>query len=420
MKLFAVSTIASLVLVAQAALTRVPIKKAKESSYEKLNRYSHTGSYLTQKYFGSRPQSFTPFQVDQQGMKHGVPLSNYLNAQYYGEVAIGSPAQVFTVVFDTGSSNLWVPSTHCTSIACYLHNQYDSGKSNSYVENGTTFAIQYGSGSLEGFISQDTVRLGDISLPHQGFAESVKEPGFTFAMAKFDGILGLGYDTIAVNHVVPPFYNMVNRNLIDEPLFSVWLNDAGDAGDGGELVFGGIDDAHYTGDLTWAPVRRKGYWEIELQDVKFGGEYAELDPVGAAIDTGTSLIVAPATVADLINEQIGAKKNWAGQYTIDCSKVPSLPEFCFVFAGKDFCMDGKDYILNVQNQCISGFMGMDIPAPAGPLWVGKFSEEKKCFKCVMLISFFFNFDFIVGDVFLRKFYSVYDLGNDRVGLAKAS
>jgi saccharopepsin len=237
--------------------------------------------------------------------------------------------------------------------------------------------------------------LGGIKVEDQGFAESVKEPGFTFAFAKFDGILGLGYDTISVQHTVPPFYHMVNRDLIDEPVFSFWLNDANNGDEeaaGGELVFGGTDPSHYKGELTWSDIRRKGYWEITLEDIKFGGESIGLDPVGAAIDTGSSLLIAPTTIADLINHELGAEKNWAGQYVLDCANIADLPEFCFVFSGKDFCLKGEDYVLNVQNQCISGFMGMDIPEPAGPLW-------------------------IVGDVFLRKFYSVYDLGNNRVGLA---
>ncbi|CAO3599848.1 unnamed protein product [Absidia cylindrospora] len=395
MKLFTLACAISIFAAVEGAFTRVPIKKAHETPLEKLNRYSHTGDYLGQKYFGAQMPQASMMETYQGNVNHGVPLSNYMNAQYYGVVELGTPPQPFTVVFDTGSSNLWVPSTHCSSIACFLHKRYDSSQSNSFIENGTDFSIQYGSGSLEGFISQDTLHVGGISLPHQGFAESTKEPGFTFALARFDGILGLGYNTIAVQHVVPPFYNMVNRELVDEPVFSFWLNDAGDESDGGELVFGGMDPAHYQGDITWAPVTRKGYWQIEMQDIKFDGEYVDLDPIGAAIDTGSSLIVAPSTVAELINKQLGAKKNWSGQYTIDCDKVDDLPEFCFMFAEKDFCLDGKDYILNVQNQCISGFMGMDIPAPAGPIW-------------------------IIGDVFLRKYYSVYDLGNDRVGLAKAT
>jgi saccharopepsin len=188
---------------------------------------------------------------------------------------------------------------------------------------------------------------------------------------------------------------MVNRDLIDEPLFSFWLNDASNGDDdGGELIFGATDPNHYKGELHWSDIRRKGYWEITLENIKFDGEYIDLDPVGAAIDTGSSLLIAPTTIADLINHELGAEKNWAGQYTLDCSKIPDLPEFCFVFNGKDFCLSAQDYVLNVNNQCISGFMGMDIPEPAGPLW-------------------------IVGDVFLRKYYSVYDLGNHRVGLAES-
>ncbi|KAI8967036.1 endopeptidase [Mycotypha africana] len=401
MKIFTLSAIITAVLasVAQADITRIPIKKVQESPAQAFQRYAHTGEYLTQKYFGSSRQqdkTITPFQVNPDGsVEHGVPISNYMNAQYYGDIEIGTPPQKFSVVFDTGSSNLWVPSTHCTSIACLMHSRYDSSQSSTFVENGTEFKIQYGTGSLEGFISQETLRVGGIKVENQGFAESVKEPGFTFALARFDGIFGLGYDTISVKHTVPPFYHMVDRDLVDEQMFAFYLNDnSKDDGASGELVFGGVDPDHYKGNITWAPVTRKGYWEIELEDIKFGGEYINLDRVGAAIDTGSSLLIAPTTVADLINHELGAQKNWAGQYTLDCSSVPTLPEFCFVFNGQDFCLKGEDYVLQVQGQCMSGFMGMDIPEPAGPLW-------------------------IVGDVFLRKFYSVYDLANNRVGLAKA-
>lgn len=281
------------------------------------------------------------------------------------------------MVFDTGSSNLWVPSTHCNSIACFLHTRYDSTASDTFRENGTEFAIQYGTGSLEGFISEETLTMGGIQVPHQGFAESTKEPGFTFALAQFDGILGMGFDTIAVKGVVPPFQNMVAQDLVDEAVFSFWLgnsdNDDGNGGGGGgELVLGGIDHSHYKGELTWAPVRRKGYWEIELQDIKFGGKNVGLDPVGAAIDTGSSLLVVPTTVAELINSELDAQKNWAGQYVVDCDKIPDFPEFCFTFVNKDFCLSADEYVLQMQGQCISGFMGMDIPEPAGPLWIRKY------------------------------------------------
>ncbi|KAF7732003.1 Vacuolar protease A [Apophysomyces ossiformis] len=380
-----------------AAVTRIPIKSFEETATQRIQRYSHSGQYLAQKYFQSHNSgdksmlSVVPDKFAQGG--HNVPLSDFMNAQYYGEIDIGTPPQKFKVIFDTGSSNLWVPSSQCVSIACFLHEKYDSSQSSTYKRNGTEFSIQYGSGSMEGFISQDTVKVGDIAIRNQGFAEAVKEPGLAFAFGKFDGILGMAYDTISVNHVVPPFYSMIDDNLIDEPVFSFRIGTSEE--DGGELLLGGVDDSAYKGKLEYFPVTHKAYWEIALDKVSFGGDELELENTGAAIDTGTSLIALPTDMAEMLNTQIGAKKSWNGQYQVDCSTVPNLPDFTFYFGGKPFPLKGSDYILEVQGTCISAFMGMDINLPWGQLW-------------------------IVGDVFLRKYYSVYDLGKNAVGLATAA
>ncbi|KAH9943438.1 aspartic peptidase A1 [Epithele typhae] len=324
---------------------------------------------------------------------HNVPLSNFMNAQYFAEISLGTPPQTFKVILDTGSSNLWVPSVKCTSIACFLHTKFDSGASSTYKANGSEFSIQYGSGSMEGFVSQDTMRIGDITIPKTDFAEATKEPGLAFAFGKFDGILGLAYDTISVNHIVPPFYQMMHQKLIDKHVFSFRLGSS--EADGGEAIFGGIDDSAYTGKIDYVPVRRKAYWEVELEKVSLGDDELELENTGAAIDTGTSLIALPTDMAEMLNTQIGAKKGWNGQYTVDCANVPGLPDLTMYFGGKPYVLKGTDYILEVQGTCMSSFTGIDINMPGGgSLW-------------------------IVGDVFLRKYYTVYDADRDAVGFALA-
>jgi len=433
------SITASLVIAAIAIATSTPVQSGKHrmklhkisnnspsaaiAQQTMLNNLQSQTAWLSQKYLGGIDQSddhnsfvqkkfryghgvkdlngeVSIQMVDEEDLAsagHDVPLTNYLNAQYFSDITIGTPPQSFKVVLDTGSSNLWVPSTRCSSIACFLHSKYDADASSTYKANGTEFKIRYGSGSLEGVISNDVVTIGDLEIRDVDFAESTKEPGLAFAFGKFDGILGLGYDTISVLHTIPPFYKMIQQGLLDAPVFAFYLGtSSGSSADtnGGEAIFGGIDEAHYEGDIYYAPVRRRGYWEVELKSVKFGDEEMKLHNVGAAIDTGTSLIALPTDTAEIINAEIGAKKSWSGQYTVDCDRISELPELTFNFGGKDFTITGEDYILQVQGTCVSAFTGLDMPANIGELW-------------------------IIGDVFLRKWYTIYDLGRNAVGFAKA-
>ncbi|KAL3453579.1 aspartic peptidase domain-containing protein [Aspergillus insuetus] len=371
----------------------------------KLNKVPLTEQFITrniadhanalhQKYMGQFQQQVIQDEPANAMGRHDVLVDNFMNAQYFSEIELGTPPQSFKVVLDTGSSNLWVPSSECGSIACYLHQKFDSSASSTYKKNGSDFAIQYGSGSLSGFVSQDTLKIGDLKVEGQDFAEATSEPGLAFAFGRFDGILGLGFDTISVNKIVPPFYKMIEQGLLDDPVFAFYLGDANKEGDSSEATFGGIDKDHYTGELINIPLRRKAYWEVDLDAIALGDDVAELDNTGVILDTGTSLIALPSNLAEMINTEIGAKKGFTGQYSVDCATRDSLPDITFTLTGHNFTIGPYDYTLEVQGSCISAFMGMDFPEPVGPLA-------------------------ILGDAFLRKWYSVYDLGNSAVGLAKA-
>ncbi len=77
---------------------------------------------------------------------------------------------------------------------------------------------------------------------------------------------------------------MIDQELLDNNVFSFRLGSSEE--DGGEVIFGGIDDAAFTGKLHYVPVRRKAYWEVELEKITFGDDELEMENTGAAIDTG--------------------------------------------------------------------------------------------------------------------------------------
>jgi len=353
-----------------------------------------------------RPLKNIPAHAQHLAKKYGatnggddVPLDNYLDAQYYGPITIGTPAQHFKVVFDTGSSNLWVPSSKCDffNIACKLHNKYDSSESSTYVKNGSEFAIRYGSGSLSGFVSEDVVTVGDLVAKGQLFAEAVKEPGLAFVLAKFDGILGLAFPSISVNHINPVFNTLMDQKSVDQDLFSFYLNRDASSTVGGSLNIGGIDSDHYTGEIVYHDVVSETYWTLELSKVSYGGKEVEIDSKSpAAIDSGTSLLAAPSKIAEEINAMIGATKI-ATSYIVDCSSIDSLKDLTFEFNNVEYTLSPNDYILKVtemgQTECMSGIMGIDVPTHPN-LW-------------------------IIGDVFIGKYFTVFNYGNKTVGFAEA-
>ncbi|KAK9161878.1 hypothetical protein Syun_008219 [Stephania yunnanensis] len=435
-----------------------------------------------------------------------VHLKNYLDAQYFGVISIGTPPQNFTVVFDTGSSNLWVPSSKCYfSIACYLHGRYKASRSHTYIKNGKTCSIHYGSGSISGFFSQDNVQVGDLVVKDQVFIEATLEGSLTFVLAKFDGILGLGFQEISVGNVTPVWYNMMDQGLVSEKVFSFWINRNQAAGDGGELVFGGVDPKHFKGEHTYVPVTRKGYWQLEMGDFLIGNYSTGFCKGGCAaiVDSGTSLLAGPTTVITQINHAIGAEgvlsmecKTVVSQYadliwdllttgiqpelvcsqiglcnfngahhasdgiemvvdkqsmegsangqdilctacemaivwiqneirlnqtkelvfkyvnklceslpspmgesTIDCNDIGKMPNVSFTIGGKSFVLTPEQYILKVGEGdvaiCVSGFIALDVPRPRGPLW-------------------------ILGDVFMGAYHTVFDYGNLQIGFAEAA
>ncbi|XP_032872413.1 cathepsin E-like [Amblyraja radiata] len=323
------------------------------------------------------------------------PLLNYMDMSYYGTISIGNPPQSFTVIFDTGSSNLWVPSVYCSDAPCMSHTRFSPSSSSTYRSNNERVAIQYGTGSMTGILGYDTLRVSDITIRGQELGLSLTEPGGFFNSVKFDGILGMGYQSLSAEGATTVLHNMISQQVISEPLFSVYLTrSAVDGESGSEIIFGGVDPSHYQGSINWVPVTHQAYWQIEIQRVTVNGQVVACsEGCPAIIDTGTSLLVGPTNAITNIQQAVGATPGSYGQYSINCNDLSSMPDVVFTINGYDFTLPATAYALKStyynQVSCMSGFGDT-----GSNLW-------------------------ILGDVFIGEYYSIFDRGNNRVGLAKA-
>nr|XP_044613554.1 renin isoform X5 [Equus asinus] len=288
-----------------------------------------------------------------------VVLTNYLDTQYYGEIGIGTPPQTFKVIFDTGSANLWVPSTKCSPLyaACEIHSLYDSSESSSYMENGTEFTIRYGSGKVKGFLSQDMVTVGGITVT-QTFAEVTELPLIPFMLAKFDGVLGMGFPAQAVGGVTPVFDHILSQRVLKEDVFSVY------------------------------------YSRVSVRSATLLCEEGCM----VVVDTGASYISGPTSSLRLLMETLGAKELSSDEYVVNCNQVPTLPDISFHLGGRAYTLTSADYVLqdpySNDDLCTLALHGLDVPPPTGPVWV-------------------------LGASFIRKFYTEFDRHNNRIGFALA-
>ncbi|KAJ8370257.1 hypothetical protein SKAU_G00102850 [Synaphobranchus kaupii] len=320
-------------------------------------------------------------------------MTNDADLSYYGVISIGTPPQSFKVVFDTGSSNLWVPSVYCSSPACQNHAKFNPQQSSTYKSTSQTLSIQYGTGSMTGALGYDTVEVGGISVPSQMLGLSHTEaPFMTYMLA--DGILGLAFPSISSSQATPVFDNMMNQGLVTQDLFSVYLSSNEQAGS--EVVFGGMDPNHYTGNINWIPLSSKTYWQISMDSVTINGNTVACSQgCQAIVDTGTSLIVGPTSDINSIHNYIGATTNQYGDSTVQCSNIGSMPEVTFHINGYPFTLPASAYITQrLRNSwssygCRTGFGG---------------SSQQP---------------WILGHVFIRQYYAIFDRGNNYIGLAQA-
>lgn len=314
-------------------------------------------------------------------------LTNTQNTEYYGTILIGTPPQVFTTIMDTGSSNLWVPSTTCNDKGCNGKHKYDGSKSSTYQNNGEPITITYGTGSMKGTLVYDNVSVGGVLVKKQEFAVATSLADF-FSGSPFDGILGLAYQTISADHVPTWFDDAVSQGAVSSAVFSFYL-DSTPGSNSSALILGGTDSSYYTGSITYHTLYldEGNYYTIQFDSISVGSSKIALGctTCKGIVDTGTSVIVGPRSAVDKILSMLNINS--------DCSGVSSLPDVTITIGGVDYAIPSSIYVLKQtvlgRAVCQAGIQGATTN------------------------------NWIFGDTFIRAWYTVFDHGGKRVGFAKA-
>lgn len=311
-------------------------------------------------------------------------LNNYLDVQWYGPLTIGNPPKTFNVLFDTGSSDFWLMGSNCYSLACFVHSTFAFGKSKTFRDLKQNFSIQYGSGSTAGDVGTDTFTIAGLTCTgcYVGVATTVSND---FYSSKFDGIAGMGWPALSsFPQGIPFFFNLYSQGEVEESVFCFYLS-KNEGQTGSTLVFGGVD-LIFTSEkeLTYAPLAAETYWLIQIDGMGVKGKIS--DKINVIVDSGTSLLVGSSDVINPILNAIGKE--------YDCSAPEKSPEIEVHIGGKKFVIPPHLYLLDIQGECLLGIQATDFPAQLG-------------------------FSVILGDVFMRQYYTCFDAGNRRIGFGLA-
>ncbi|CAO3597541.1 unnamed protein product [Absidia cylindrospora] len=381
-------------------------------------------------------------------------LINADGREYLIQVGVGTPPQVFNLTLDTGSSELWVPSTKCQKTVC-PYDRFDPARSSTLKQSNEAFSIQYGSGSAKGTYGEEAITVGTATVSNQkiGLVSSTKDILGVVAKGavQSNGIFGLGYPGLnsarGVQNDVPFAFNLMNQNK-QMDRFSIYLTNSHQKpsiDSGGEIIFGGVDETKFTGDLTYVPVvdyhiephqpvspnvgqkngTRQGgtylYWTVPGQGVSTSKNYKYTpdDVVPFVLDTGTTLSYLPSKIVKGIVSSITSPKK------------PTFDAFNLVYrvdcALRKNTKDTVHFQLSTSKTAKTN-QPVDIAVPVSQLVIPiDTNDAATATSCMFAIAPADESDslssaptWLLGESTLRAVYAVYDMGQNRVGLAPFS
>jgi len=316
------------------------------------------------------------------------------------------------VVFDTGSTNIWVASDLCKNGACMQpgRNRYDHTLSSTYQapQKEMQLHIEFGTGRIDGPQAIEDFHVGPFTVYNQTFGMIQVQDGRVFEEVPFEGILGLAFPSMSANGVTPFFDNVVKQKSLAKSEFAFYFSRDSKAGNA--VFWGGVDPAFFSGPLEYFRVHDPYYWSIPLLSFRIGNETllggrapgggAMLEGASGAkaiVDTGTTFFTAEGQLFDEVMRRLpGAPCDQVSE-----SSHPPITYTLRAAGGepRDFTLDNTQYMTSREGSCLTAFMRIDVPPAHGPAMV-------------------------LGEVFLRHYFSVFDRGNGsdadaRVGFARA-
>ncbi|KAF7366914.1 Acid protease [Mycena sanguinolenta] len=306
--------------------------------------------------------------------------------EWAGTISIGTPAQKFVIDFDTGSSDLWVPSSSCTSSTCSSKSKFKSSSSSTFKKQSGTFSIQYGDGStVSGPIASDTVTVAGVTANNQAFSPVTTL--MTLRMAFSEWL----FPAISNLNSSPFFVNADSQGAVDANQFAFYL-----ASSGSELFLGGTDQNLFTGDIEFNSVDSSGgFWQVTGGGAKVGSS-SVLSGIETIIDSGTTLAYGPPDDVKEIFAKVSGSKlfdSTNGFYSFPCDTPPSIS---FNWGGQDWAISADNINLgqteNGSEDCVAALAAQDLGLGDNV--------------------------FLLGDTFMKNVYTVFDFDQEAVGFAQ--
>lgn len=333
------------------------------------------------------------------------------------------------VVYDTGSTNIWISSDLCKDGPCTRagRHRYNHTVSSTFdsPQSLVQLTVQFGTGTIKGPQAIDDFHIGPFTVHDQTFAMIETEQGSVFEDVPFEGIVGLAYPAMSANGAKPFFDSVVEQGALKNNEFAFYFSRDKPASNA--VFWGGVDPTFYKGNISYFRVVDPYYWSLKLKHFRIGDEeilgtkdvphrsesflqtnrtarhnIKTWDGPYAIVDTGTTFFTAENGKYQRVMDLLPSAR--CGEVTSETHPPITLRMESASGEDKDFVLHNRQYMTasgkGDDAQCTTAFMQIDIPPKHGPAMV-------------------------LGEVFMRHFFTVFDRQDGeethgRIGIAEAS